>query len=83
MGEEDVHQHQGRDMKRYPNSKNPPSDPAPKDREREYQLPNENESDRQRQVTLYRRQFERKPKIRVVQVVERMQNGERRQVVCT
>jgi len=81
MREEDVHQQQRRDVKRYPDSKNPPSDPAPKDGEREYQLPNENESDRQRQVTLYRRQFERKPKIRVVQVVERMQYGERRQVV--
>src|SRR5579885_907585 len=81
VGEKDVHQKERRDVEHYARGENHSAREPRKNRERERKLPKKNEADGKRHERAHTRQQEREFEMRVVQVVERVHDGERRQVV--
>lgn len=83
VGEKDVHEEECSDVEEYTQRENYESGAPEEDRKRERKLPQDHQRDENRRVLADVRQPEGQPKVSVMQIVERMQNGKGRQVVRT
>ena len=81
--EKDIHEEHCSQVKYYTQRENYQARAPEEDCKREQELPQDHQHDENRHVLANLRQPEGQPKVSVMQIVERMHNGQTRQVVRT